>query len=250
MTTWWQAVAELRHAREGGVLVTVADVRGHAPREAGAKMVVARDRTWGTVGGGNLEAEAVRAHAGCSANTRRPETLESHLSDKAPFQHGVQCCGGEVAVLLEPLPWCRPWRSSASATSDSSWPGSWRATTSTCTSSTPAPTSSTPERLAALADAVAARARARRAGAARAGAGRAAPRHPCAGDDARPRGGRRVLRRGAAHRPARHDRSDRLVGASGPGSASSWRRRPPGRGDRPDHHADRPARARPARSPL
>ena len=25
------------------------------------------------------------------------------LSDKAPFGHGVQCCGGEVTVLLEPL---------------------------------------------------------------------------------------------------------------------------------------------------
>jgi xanthine dehydrogenase accessory factor len=28
----------------------------------------------------------------------------ANLSDKAPFQHGVQCCGGEVTVLLEPLP--------------------------------------------------------------------------------------------------------------------------------------------------
>jgi xanthine dehydrogenase accessory factor len=28
----------------------------------------------------------------------------SHLSDKAPFQHGVQCCGGDVTVLLDPLP--------------------------------------------------------------------------------------------------------------------------------------------------
>ena len=32
-----------------------------------------------------------------------PETFVAQLSDKAPFQHGVQCCGGEVSVLLEPL---------------------------------------------------------------------------------------------------------------------------------------------------
>ena len=32
-----------------------------------------------------------------------PESFTAHLSDKAPFQHGVQCCGGEVTVLLEPL---------------------------------------------------------------------------------------------------------------------------------------------------
>jgi xanthine dehydrogenase accessory factor len=30
--------------------------------------------------------------------------MTSALSDKAPYEHGVQCCGGEVTVLLEPLP--------------------------------------------------------------------------------------------------------------------------------------------------
>ena len=105
MTTWWQAVASLRQNREAGVLVTVTDVRGHTPREAGAKMVVSARRTWGSVGGGNLEAEAVRrARALLETHGTKPETFESHLSDKAPIQHGVQCCGGEVSVLLEPLP--------------------------------------------------------------------------------------------------------------------------------------------------
>jgi xanthine dehydrogenase accessory factor len=33
-----------------------------------------------------------------------PEVMEVALSDKAPYQHGVQCCGGEVKLLLEPLP--------------------------------------------------------------------------------------------------------------------------------------------------
>jgi len=110
VSTWWQAVAELRAAREAGVLVTVTDVRGHAPRDAGAKMVVSARRTWGSVGGGNLEAEAVRrARALLGSGTRAPEAFASHLSDKAMLQHdeirhGVQCCGGEVSVLLEPLP--------------------------------------------------------------------------------------------------------------------------------------------------
>ncbi len=105
MTTWWQAVADLRNAREAGVLVTVTEVRGHAPREAGATMVVSGRGTWGSVGGGNLEAEAVRrARALLESGGMRPETFESRLSDKEPLQHGVQCCGGEVSVLLEPLP--------------------------------------------------------------------------------------------------------------------------------------------------
>ncbi|MBF4767618.1 xanthine dehydrogenase accessory protein XdhC [Nocardioides agariphilus] len=105
MSTWWQEVAALRSRREAGVLVTVTDARGHAPRDAGAKMVVTARTTSGSVGGGNLEAEAVRrARALLDSGGTRPETFESHLSDKAPLQHGVQCCGGEVSVLLEPLP--------------------------------------------------------------------------------------------------------------------------------------------------
>jgi xanthine dehydrogenase accessory factor len=98
---WLQAVERLRTARTPGVLVTVAAVRGHAPRDAGAKMVVAADETWGTVGGGNLEEVAVERARSLGAE---PELVSVSLSDKAPYQHGVQCCGGEVTLLLEPLP--------------------------------------------------------------------------------------------------------------------------------------------------
>jgi xanthine dehydrogenase accessory factor len=104
-TTWIDAVARLRAQRRAGVLVTLAAVRGHAPRDAGAKMVVAADATWGSIGGGNLEAVAVeRARALLAHGAAEPETITSALSDKAPYQHGVQCCGGEVNILLEPLP--------------------------------------------------------------------------------------------------------------------------------------------------
>jgi xanthine dehydrogenase accessory factor len=64
---WVAAVERLRRERRAGILVTVSEVRGHAPREAGAKMVVALPdpasdapsrthpaHSWGTVGGGNL----------------------------------------------------------------------------------------------------------------------------------------------------------------------------------------------------
>lgn len=96
---WHEAVAQLRATRTPGVLVTVAAVRGHAPRDSGAKMVVTADRTWGSVGGGNLEAVAIeRARAGDAG------LVTVNLSEKAPYEHGVQCCGGEVTLLLEPLP--------------------------------------------------------------------------------------------------------------------------------------------------
>lgn len=101
---WLRAVEELRRGGEPGVLVTLTSVRGHAPREAGAKMVVGATQTWDTIGGGNLEAVAVeRARVMLDEGRVVPETFTSSLSDKAPFQHGMQCCGGEVSVLLEPL---------------------------------------------------------------------------------------------------------------------------------------------------
>ena len=104
-TTWFNAVARLRARREPGVLVTVAAVRGHAPRDAGAKLVVGARETWGSIGGGNVEAVAIdRARELLADPDAKPALFETSLSDKAPYEHGVQCCGGTVTVLLEPLP--------------------------------------------------------------------------------------------------------------------------------------------------
>lgn len=98
---WLTAIERLRAAGASGALVTVVAVRGHGPREAGAKMVVGRDATWGSIGGGNLEQVAIERARALGAS---PELITVSLSDKAPYQHGVQCCGGEVTILIEPLP--------------------------------------------------------------------------------------------------------------------------------------------------
>ncbi len=101
---WVAAVEHLRRHRLPGVLVTVSEVRGHAPRDAGAKMVVSADEVWGSVGGGNLEETAVaRARDLLSGPAGPPETMTMSLNDKARTEHGRQCCGGEVTLLLEPL---------------------------------------------------------------------------------------------------------------------------------------------------
>ncbi len=101
---WLTALTRLRAAREPAVLVTIAAVRGHAPREAGAKMVVSAGAVAGTIGGGNLEAVAIEKARPLLDAPGGPELFTVALSDKAPYQHGVQCCGGTVSVLLEPLP--------------------------------------------------------------------------------------------------------------------------------------------------
>ena len=101
---WLDAVQRLRVDRRPGVLVTLATVRGHAPREAGAKMVVSAEATWASIGGGNLEATTVaRARRMLADGATAPEELTISLSDRARTEHGRQCCGGEVTVLLEPL---------------------------------------------------------------------------------------------------------------------------------------------------
>lgn len=101
---WLGAIARLRERREAGVLVTLTSVRGHAPRAAGAKMVVSATEVFGTIGGGNLEATAVvAARSMLTRAGAEPQTFKLALNERAPVQHGMQCCGGEVEVLLEPL---------------------------------------------------------------------------------------------------------------------------------------------------
>jgi len=105
MSDWLDALAALRREREAAVLVTVAAARGHAPREAGAKMVVSAAATWGSIGGGNLEETAIaRARLLLSSGSWSPLQVEVSLNDKARTEHGRQCCGGEVSLLLEPVP--------------------------------------------------------------------------------------------------------------------------------------------------
>jgi len=102
---WLSAAQQLRRDGQPGVLVTVLEVRGHAPRDPGAKMVVSADRSWGSVGGGNLEESAIRrARELIASAARDSETQESKLTDRSHNAHGRQCCGGTVRLLLEPLP--------------------------------------------------------------------------------------------------------------------------------------------------
>ena len=75
------------------VRIVIASVRGSSPREAGATMVVAGQRVFGTIGGGQLEWMAI-ATAG---------TL-LHAADVQRFSLGPQlsqCCGGAVELWFE-----------------------------------------------------------------------------------------------------------------------------------------------------
>jgi xanthine dehydrogenase accessory factor len=95
---WIQELCDLSAAGEVAVLVTVAGIRGSTPREIGAKMIVTRNETIGTIGGGQLEYQATRIAAGM---------LGSDQLALRSFPLGAalgQCCGGVVEILFEPVP--------------------------------------------------------------------------------------------------------------------------------------------------
>ena len=101
---WVDELHRLREARTPAVIVTLAAVRGHAPRNGGAKLVVSPDGLFGSVGGGNLEATAVdRAREMLAEGAGEPRLLTLALNDRVTTEYGVQCCGGEVTMLLEPV---------------------------------------------------------------------------------------------------------------------------------------------------
>lgn len=101
---WVDELRRLREARLPAVIVTLVAVRGHAPRNGGAKLIVSPGGLFGTVGGGNLEATAIdRAREMLGEGDGEPRLLTMTLSDKATTEYGVQCCGGEVTMLLEPV---------------------------------------------------------------------------------------------------------------------------------------------------
>src|ERR1041385_563061 len=92
-------LAELEAAGVAYALLTVVAVRGSAPREAGARMIVhAGGTTEGTIGGGGVEQSAV-ADARAVLEGRLgggDHVLRSYLLNMALDQ----CCGGEVEVHI------------------------------------------------------------------------------------------------------------------------------------------------------
>ena len=100
MNNWLQTLNALANEDKVCVLVTVAHTAGSAPREAGTKMVVSLDSVYGTIGGGNLEFNAI-------------QTARSFLTDSHSVNHDCyldlyalgpmleQCCGGVVFLHYE-----------------------------------------------------------------------------------------------------------------------------------------------------
>jgi xanthine dehydrogenase accessory factor len=81
-----------------GVLVTLNLVSGSAPRDSGSRMMVTADQVTGSVGGGNLEFQAVKL-ARDLLQSKTAGHQEMQLYGLGPALN--QCCGGAVALLYE-----------------------------------------------------------------------------------------------------------------------------------------------------
>lgn len=90
-------VQQAVEARQKGVMVTIIRKSGSSPRGVGSKMLVAEDgKTWGSIGGGRVEYEAI-LH--CS-QVVSPEYVSYNLSNTEQGNLGM-ICGGQVDVLFE-----------------------------------------------------------------------------------------------------------------------------------------------------
>jgi xanthine dehydrogenase accessory factor len=108
---WIEELSDLAAAGEPVVLVTVAGIRGSAPREPGARMIVTATETIGTIGGGQLEYQCTRIAVDMLDGDEIPALRKFPLGASMG-----QCCGGVVDVLFEPLvsglpEWLRDLRS-------------------------------------------------------------------------------------------------------------------------------------------
>lgn len=75
--------------------VVVADVKGSAPREVGASMIVWKNGQTGTIGGGALEYEAAKI-------AEHQLSLQSDLTRRFPLGPELgQCCGGSVTLRFD-----------------------------------------------------------------------------------------------------------------------------------------------------
>jgi len=101
MTGWLAALNRLAETGGDAVLVTVVEVKGSTPREAGAKMVVTRDKIFDTVGGGHLELKAIELSRAMLRQEHLPAAPSVHRFPLGPSLG--QCCGGEATLLLEPI---------------------------------------------------------------------------------------------------------------------------------------------------
>lgn len=99
MNDWASRALEALETGEPAALVSVLAIEGSAPREAGARMLVTQTASIGSIGGGNLEFQAILQAR--KALLESPGEWRIQDYPLGPFLQ--QCCGGRVRLLIERL---------------------------------------------------------------------------------------------------------------------------------------------------
>lgn len=94
----WPHIEAFIKEQGGAALITILDVKGSAPRDAGTRMLVAPNgHFYGTIGGGRLEWETIKKAQSLLENNH--DQCMHHVFPLGPQL--AQCCGGSVSVLFE-----------------------------------------------------------------------------------------------------------------------------------------------------
>lgn len=101
---WLSALADLKARGEPCVLVTLADIKGSAPRESGTKLVITAYGLSGSIGGGPLEFKATEIGRAMLRDGTAEARLETLPLGPAVGQNlGGQSCEGKATLLFEPF---------------------------------------------------------------------------------------------------------------------------------------------------
>jgi xanthine dehydrogenase accessory factor len=104
MTDWLQALHRIGERGLDAVLVAVLSNSGSTPRDAGAKMVVAVDGVHGTIGGGELEFQALDIARGML------RAGDERAARRFPLGATLgQICGGAANLVFERVPTGAEW---------------------------------------------------------------------------------------------------------------------------------------------
>jgi xanthine dehydrogenase accessory factor len=93
MPHWIDKLATHSPSSQAAVLITVTEIRGSTPREVGTTMLVFSDQFFGTIGGGNLEYQALEI--------ARQQLAQGEPDKQQRFPLAArlgQCCGGWVSL--------------------------------------------------------------------------------------------------------------------------------------------------------
>ncbi|MDG2107227.1 MAG: xanthine dehydrogenase accessory protein XdhC [Woeseiaceae bacterium] len=97
MNEWIDELVDIAAAGERAILMTIAGIRGNASREIGSKMIVTMTHTVGSIGGGQLEYQAMRIAVGM-LNDQKMTLLSFPVSSSLGQNYD-----DIVEILFEPI---------------------------------------------------------------------------------------------------------------------------------------------------